>query len=291
MQDIEDLSNSTATGHSTSAQPVDVLPHLLLVVARMQMIQLYRLRRHQRSITAGDKGNTVQPVNITATIRRLVLYYRHAYTLKQLLSSCRSALLASGVFGSDLSLDFASCLSSPQAILSSLSSNKLDLEGSACLSMASQSLNLTFSGASSITVHLPTRNLPIRNVEDFCTILKRILKAAVLKQLETTLKAVLADVADPSTWEVIPTPKAVGKGTPAFARKMVTVPAGTSEAEAFVSVLPSVNITRSRRYESLVTLEVSVARQNGLVARKTFQSTADEDANLERWLREKLQRL
>lgn len=294
MEDVEDIEkNSSAEADpSFTAHP---LPHLLVVMTRLQMIQLYRKRRRSKSTSVEAASIKDVPISLTNALRQVLLYYRHSSRLKQLLLSCMKALKSSSIFGRDLSLDFASYLSSPESTLKSLSSFSMTLEGSACLYMASQSLNLSFSGSSAVTIHLPTRNLPIRNLEDFSTILKRIIKAAILKQVENTLKTVLAEIADGSEWEVLPTPKAVGKGTAALARKKTKHNSEADKVQAFVSILPTVTVTPA--FEVQITSEAQAsARESELVLRKTFRSfdsarDGAADESLEDWLRSTIPQL
>jgi hypothetical protein len=289
MQDVEDLTKDHNAG-TGPLSPVHPLPHLLVVMARLQMIQLYKKRRRSKSTSFETSSSKDRSIDLTNSLRQLLLYYRHSSRLKQLLLSCMKALKSSSIFGSDLSLDFASYLSSPGTILRSISSSSMTLEGSACLYIASQSLNLSFSGPSSVTIHLPTRNLSIRNLEDFSTILKRIIKAAILKEVEHTLRSVIAEVMDASEWEVVPTPKAVGKNTAALAQKKTRHDSeGGEGVKAFVSILPTVTVTPSFDVHVMSEAQAS-ARKSGLVVRKTFRSsnsTGSGTANesLEEWLR------
>lgn len=302
MKDVDEIreaanaktiaENSQSTSHPSLLS--STLPQFLLLLARLQMIQIYKRRRQRLSRTLGrdSKATRESTVNITNILRRLLLYYRHAFTVKQLLVSCVEALQAIEVFNQDINLDFAACLSSPESILEAISSSSIVLEGTACLTMGSQPLNLSFSGATSIIIHLPTRNLPIRNMQDFCIILKRILKAAILKELESTLKTVLSDSSDSAEWQVIPTPKAVGKGTPALARKVQKGKSANAEIEAFISILPNVVMSPLEPYKVEVMLEAkSSSRETDLVNRKLFSSSENTKTNLESWLRATVQHL
>lgn len=296
IREAADAKTIAESSQSTSHPSLlsSTLPQLLLLLARLQMIQIYRRRRQRLSRTLGrdPKATGESTVNITNTLRRLLLYYRHASIVKQLLTSCVEALQAIGIFNQDISLEFAACLSNPESNLEAISSNSIVLEGTACLAMGSQPLNLSFSGASSIIIHLPTRNLPIRNMQDFCIILKRILKAAILKELESTLKTVLSAGSDSTEWQVIPTPKAVGKGTPALARKVHKGKSANSEIEAFISILPTVSIFAMEPYKVEVMVEAkSSSRETDFVNRKMFSSSETITSNLESWLRATLQHL
>ncbi|KAK9897328.1 hypothetical protein P389DRAFT_194953 [Cystobasidium minutum MCA 4210] len=285
MEDLDVIRETASESSKSSSSP---LPQLLLLLARLQMIQIYKRRRRRTSRIIKDTPSSRESgVNITSTLRQLLLYYRHASSMKELLSKCTDALRSSALFDEAISLDFAACLSSPDSLLEALTSTAMVLEGTASLMMGSQSLNLSFSGASSVNIHLPTRNLPIRNVQDFSIILKRILKAAILKELEDTLKAVLKDVVQPASWEVIPTPKAVSKATSALARKTgLDDKLGKSEVEAYISILPTVAISQALPFAVDITLEAKVsARHTETAMRKTFTSSLRDEQTLHAWLR------
>lgn len=298
MEDIEDLRPTDNASNSSSPSVTDTFAHLLLLVARLQMIQIYRRRRQAKATSTSDASSTGSSVNISNALRQLVLYYRHSSKLSELLTNCVQALRRSRIFGDDVDLDFVRCLNSPDTILRSAMSGSLNLQGCACLSMASQTLNLTFSGPSSIVVHLPTRNLPIRNIEDFVAILKRIIQAAILKELEILLRSIISEGPDTAHWEVLPTPKAVGKRTPALARKRAKDAVEEAEVEAFISILPSVAIEMSTAFEVKITLQAQVsARGSQSVNRKTileYSSTGQlgqDGTELHEWLRNSIGQL
>lgn len=290
MEDVEGIRDK-ATSQSSSASPHRALPSLLLLLARLQMTQIYRRRRERTTtVGAGSKSQSV-PVNITKALRQLLFYYRHASLVRQVLSGCMKTFQDCGLFEQKLSLDFAGCLDSPASILQALSVEALSLEGVACLTMGSQKLNLSFSGSSAIVIHLPTRNLPIGNMQDFIIILKRILKAAILQELEANLKKILDGTPNSDAWEVLPTPKAVTKTTTFLARKLADKNKKLKEAEveAYISILPTVTTVSSDPYQIEIALAATVStRHSNFASRRTFSSAVDSEPNLLDWLKDKI---
>lgn len=293
MEEVEELQPAGPSVDTSASSVTESLAHLLLIVTRLQMIQIYRKRREAKTVAKSDASSIGTPINISSSLRQLLLYHWHSSRLSVLLISCVKALRRSRIFGDDIRCDFVRCLNSPDTVLKSAMSGAPNLQGCACLTMGSQSLNLTFSGPSSIIIHLPTRNTPMRNIEDFVAIFKRIIQAALLKELETLMHSIITEVTDSAQWEVLPTPKAIGKRTPALARKIGKDATDQTEVEAFLWILPSVAIDTGNTFETTITLQVQASARGSQSAnhKKTFEYSSSDQAqtqdsdSLHEWLR------
>lgn len=287
MVSLDDLQDEHP---ENSHSPEQSLPHLLLLFAKLKMLEIYKRRRRSQSQSTKTKLSTSP--TITEVLRNFILYYQLTYKLKQILGCATQAIRSCGIFDPEaVRFDFTGLFASPGRLTSSAILDEMTLGGTACLIMGSQRLNITFSGPSSIVLHLPSRDVSLSSVNDFITLLKRILQSAVLKQLEQSLEMRFKNADDSSAWQILPIPKLVQKGSSALAQKLIPASVNkeatsSSSVEAFISATPKVQMTLSEECQCEIIVEaIAISRKSDREMRETFTSQGSR-RNFSEWIQE-----